>query len=566
MRLLRIFYTLVYVKPSQLFFLLLRRSYRKRPLRPASPLNARSSFYLIPPVALTFPDVGEDRFGFLGQVKKHDSVSIDWSSDEMPMLWRFNQHYFDYLRDDAISIELKAQFITDWIERAPFDNVVAWDPFTSSLRVVNWIFHAAKNKNMSSQFEQSLCEQLSGIERNDERELLANHYFENLKALLFGGVYFEGDDADRWRAKAIVGLTEQLKEQTLKDGGHYERSPQYHCLMVENYLDILNLIDSNPELIDDRFRGLVLEAAKKGMAFLKDIVFPDRAIPLFNDSAFGVAPTLDQLESYAHRLIGYTSAPLDDGVIDKSDSGLYGIRHGRDMLLMDCGDIGPDYQPGHTHCDFLSYELMRDGQRVIVDTGVCEYAPGETRKYLRSTSAHNTVVVNGLEQSEVWGEFRVARRARKVEAVVEESDGLVSLRGSFNGFYASRFHWKPDFSHARQIDVKLLKDGLADIRVADKIRALKGSETSISAESYVHFHPDILLQELSNDGLDGQSGFAVLRGERVVAQLRFSPVFQYKVQDGIYCPEFGRKESNKCLVLSADGVGTLEIGYSIVFT
>ncbi len=564
LRLSRLFYTLVYLKPMQLAFFIWRRKFSARTVHKKKllGLSANGEFSLASPIAVDGGVKNEGLFEFLNISQRFDAV--DWTSDGKPRLWSYNLHYFDYLRNETVSVDYRFSLIDSWIKNNKENTQPGWEPFTMSLRIVNWIFFFSKKRSLlSSGVLNGLYLQALWLEQNDERHILANHYFENLKALLFAGCFFEGNDAKRWREKAISELATQLKEQMLGDGGHYERSPQYHCLMLENYLDIYNLVDRNSEFFSSSFKLLVGETSEKALKFLSGIVFPDKQIPLFNDSAFGVAPTLDALESYAKHLFAYEPSQVNDTVIQMDETGLYGIRRGLDMLLMDCGDIGPGYQPGHTHCDFLSYELMRDGQRVIVDTGVCEYAPGETRKYLRSTSAHNTVVVNGLEQSEVWGEFRVARRARKVEAVVEESDGLVSLRGSFNGFYASRFHWKPDFSHARQIDVKLLKDSLADIRVCDKIRALKGSETSISAESYVHFHPDILLQELSNDG---QSGFAILRGERVVAQLRFSSVFQYEVQDGIYCPEFGRKERNKCLVLSADGVGTLEIGYSIVFT
>ena len=90
-----------------------------------------------------------------------------------------------------------------------------------------------------SLFKKELTKSVSWLEKNDERHILANHYFENLKALLFAGCFFIGKDADRWRERALVEIPKQLREQTLQDGGHYERSPQYHALMLENYLDII---------------------------------------------------------------------------------------------------------------------------------------------------------------------------------------------------------------------------------------------------------------------------------------------------------------------------------------
>ena len=67
-------------------------------------------------------------------------------------------------------------------------------------------------------------------------------------------------------------------------------------------------------------------------------------------------------------------------------------------------------QPGHTHADSLNYELRMDGRPVVVDTGVSTYEKNERRQYERGTSAHNCVVVDSRNSSEVWGGFRVGRR------------------------------------------------------------------------------------------------------------------------------------------------------------
>ena len=181
-----------------------------------------------------------------------------------------------------------------------------------------------------------------------------------------------------------------MREQTLEDGGHYERSPQYHSLMLENYLDIYQLLRCCDAAVPEELIEQVEGVARAGLDWLCDIVFPDKQIPLFNDSAFSVAPDLIELQGYAQRLFaqGYRPPSPLPLLIDKSHSGLYGYRASDDMLLVDCGDIGPSYQPGHSHCDFLSYELMLDGHRIVVDSGVYEYQTGAMRDYVRSTAAH----------------------------------------------------------------------------------------------------------------------------------------------------------------------------------
>jgi uncharacterized heparinase superfamily protein len=70
--------------------------------------------------------------------------------------------------------------------------------------------------------------------------------------------------------------------------------------------------------------------------------------------------------------------------------------------------------------------LAVDGRRVVVDTGTSTYEPGARRQYERSTRAHNTVEVDGVDQTEVWATFRAARRARPaVEHAAVEGDQVV---------------------------------------------------------------------------------------------------------------------------------------------
>ena len=81
------------------------------------------------------------------------------------------------------------------------------------------------------------------------------------------------------------------------------------------------------------------------------------------------------------------------------------------MALLDVAPVGPDYLPGHAHADTLSFELSLFGQRVLVNSGTSQYEAGPERSRQRGTAAHNTVIVDGHDSSEVWAGFRVARRA-----------------------------------------------------------------------------------------------------------------------------------------------------------
>lgn len=79
---------------------------------------------------------------------------------------------------------------------------------------------------------------------------------------------------------------------------------------------------------------------------------------------------------------------------------------------MDVGDIKASYQPDHSHADTFNYELRIGGKPFVVDTGISTYDKTARRQYERGTAAHNTVMIGNKDSSEVWGGFRVGKRAK----------------------------------------------------------------------------------------------------------------------------------------------------------
>jgi uncharacterized heparinase superfamily protein len=161
---------------------------------------------------------------------------------------------------------------------------------------------------------------------------------------------------------------------------------------------------------------------------------PDGQIALFNDSAFGIAPTPGELDACAARLGLCAAVRPGDGITHLKDSGYIRVQKGTAVLLLDVGPLGPDYLPAHGHADTLSFEMSLHGQRLIVDSGVSRYDDSPARLFERGTKAHNTVAVDGQDSSEVWGSFRVARRARPFGLEIAEEDGAISVTCRHDGY------------------------------------------------------------------------------------------------------------------------------------
>jgi uncharacterized heparinase superfamily protein len=505
---------------------------------------------------------------FLNREKEFRPHAIDWLCRDMPKLWRYNLHYFDYLQDAHRSTENKHHLISDWIEHNPPGTEDAWEPYTASLRIVNWVkfflslpstsfenreggeenSQELKHGLAKSKWLESLYQQVLWLEHNIEYHILANHYLKNGVALFFAGMYFEGVDADRWGTQGLKILREELEEQFLVDGGHFERSPMYHSICVSDYLDILNLAQNSQTAINLEETVQFRQRITASLDFLSDICLPDKEIPLFNDSAFGIAPTPSQVFDYARRVIGYDPPvrPTGLAIFEQSESGYYVCRDGGDMIIIDCGSIGPDYQPGHAHCDTLSYELAINGRRVIIDSGVFDYEASPERAYARSTRAHNTVVVDGEEQSEIWGVFRVARRAKPIRAFFKKQvDGSVMFEGAHDGY--ARLPGKP--IHSRHVSY----DGQGSWVIKDM---LEGGGMH-RMESYIHIHPDFQV-------VQSVAGIRVLEPNgSTMAIIEALGPSQVRMEQGWYFPEFGLKPENHVIVFSCSGEIPLELSYRI---
>ena len=143
-------------------------------------------------------------------------------------LWRYNLHYFDYLHWPVYPAAMKAQLIDSWIAANPATAGDGWEPYPVSLRVVNWIkawLSVSWAQALPQHWLDSLATQLAWLEQRLEYHLLANHLLKNGKALFFGGVFFTGPEADRWRGCGLQILLREADEQILPDGGHIRAQP-----------------------------------------------------------------------------------------------------------------------------------------------------------------------------------------------------------------------------------------------------------------------------------------------------------------------------------------------------
>jgi uncharacterized heparinase superfamily protein len=359
-----------------------------------------------------------------------------WNADGYDKLWLYNLHYFDDL--NAIGAPERTKWhrslIARWIaENAPGTGN-GWEPYPTSLRIVNWIKWGLAGNDLEPEWLHSLAIQARWLARRIEWHLLGNHLFANAKALIFAGVFFEGTEAQRWLDAGLSILRQQIPEQILPDGGHFELSPMYQAIILEDLLDLLNLAAAYPELMREAEIEAWRHVIQRMRRWLAVMCHPDGEIAFFNDAAFGIASTPADIEAYASRL-GLPLAPLESGrVFHLADSGYVRLSSDDCAMLIDVGSVGPSYLPGHAHADTLSFELSIGRERVIVNSGTSQYGRGAARQAERGTAAHSTVEVNGENSSEVWGGFRVGRRARVHDLAIRQSADAITVFCYHDGY------------------------------------------------------------------------------------------------------------------------------------
>ena len=399
---------MIHLKPIQLWFQVWRRVQKKFDPHPKCGADELPEF--------TFLNVTAKPKG--------------WDDESLELLWRYNLHYFDYI-NGRVEVAKWKSLIERWIAENPRGARPGWDSYPTSLRIVNWVKWLKNNHADHVEYvEASLKEQAEWLMKHLEYHLLANHLLANAKALVFAGKYLDRKD---WYGKGMSIYSRQLPEQTCGDGVNFERSPMYHAIIFE---DILDLAEYTRE-------SLFKDYAARMAAGMRLLTGPDGKIAKFNDATEGIAKQPIELLARAGKLSRAEHAERGGG------SGFLRMEAGEWTLLAKTGEIGPSYQPGHAHADTYSFELWKNGKKVIGDPGCSTYIPGQIRSYERSTGAHNTVVIDGKNSSEVWASHRVGRRfdrkqhRREFDMTEAGLKGIDHLNGNGEHYVEIRFHLPP---------------------------------------------------------------------------------------------------------------------------
>lgn len=398
---------------------------------------------------------GNQTFRFLNLENKFEQ-KIDWSYEKNGKLWNYNLEYFDYLHQEDVSVEEKINLIFDFYNFS-ISNQKKMEPYPISLRLINCIKFLSLHQVSDPKINNYLYQEADYLSQNLEYHILGNHLLENGFALLIASAYFKNDS---WVNKAENLLVKELEEQILGDGSHFELSPMYHQII---FFRVLELIDwySKWNKKKNKFLEYLKVIASRMNSFLENISFKNGDIPHFNDSSDGIAYSTSELRKY------FSSLQLQSSPVGLKDSGYRSMSNAFLEVKIDVAQLAVDYQPGHAHADSLGYIIYYKEKPFIVEQGTSTYQINQRRALERSSAAHNTVVLNNENHSQVWSGFRVGSRAST--EILDDTKSFIKAR--HDGYLHKYKLW-----HERSFEMKSQTFEIIDVL-----------SKNVEAESHIHF-------------------------------------------------------------------------------
>lgn len=404
--------------------------------------------------------------------------NILWNEQCHAKLWNYNLQYFDCLRQFDLDNQLKFELLRS-IHQSLKIGELPLEPYPVSLRILNTIrFLSSLNaSDVPNDIISDLKAQCVYLDKNLEYHILANHLLENCFAMFMAAQFFKNQ---KWRIKYSKLLEKQLNEQILNDGAHYELSPMYHQIILFRILEVLDYLSPKHSLYP-----LVYQQAQKMVNWIYTFSFTNGDFAHVNDSAKGIALSVNAILLLAKK---HSILPQKTTL---QQCGYRKLEGNNWEAIVDVGNILPSYQPGHAHADTFNFVVQAKNKNFIVDTGISTYNIGKTRRIERSTSAHNTLVVNHQNSSKVWSGFRVAKRA-EVSILKDKTNHIIAQHNGYNHLkitHQRSFEWAEN-----------------SLKIVDELR---GDYQNKSIEGHIHFASEIDILQIDNNEIICNNGVKI---------------------------------------------------------
>jgi hypothetical protein len=453
--------------------------------------------------------------------------------------WELNrhQHLIVLARAYAISKDIRyknevMRQAKSWIGANPYKRGINWtSPLELGIRLISWSWIwnliGGIDQELKNKWLQTIFQHCMFISRNFSTHSSANNHLIGEAAGLFVASLtwpFEGS-AGKWQESSRRILEEEIVKQTYPDGVNKEQAVSYQQFVMDFFL--ISALLARKKGAD--FPTAYWENIEKMMEFIASLMDIRGNVPNIGDADSGKAIVLSERNDFNNYrsllaagavifkrddfkkkaqelddktiwLLGIDArnefavlAPAGLNPVDKFiDGGYYFLNANDDApdeikLLFDCGPLGYLSIAAHGHADALQIILSVGGREILIDPGTFVYQyPREWRDYFRGTAAHNTIRIDGKDQSVIGGYYMWLKKAKAECLFYRDDEEGAAVDGSHDGY--RRF--KDPVTHRRTVrtDKKNRR-----IIVVDDIECRKSHEV----EQFFHFHPDCELERIT---------------------------------------------------------------------
>ena len=504
-------------------------------------------------------------------------VKVPWELSRFQHIPILGQAYL-LTNNSKYPLEFKNQ-IEDWIKKNPVEISVNWTcTMDVAIRACNWIagYYFFKscpkiNQEFWIKYNKELYLHGKYIFKNLEKALQysGNHYLSDLVGLIWLGLYFKNFKYDKeevknnpkiWLNFGLKEFEKEMKNQVNPDGVDYEASTAYHCLVTELFLFTSILCSKNNIAFSKEYR----DKLEKMIEFIMNITKPNGYIPLLGDmdsgrfvvlSDYGTIDKRDfrylialggeyfnrddfkfysysnnnQTPFWCFENISKTKERLPIKLESKAykDSGYYILRNNKIHIIIKCGPNGINGNGGHTHNDQLSFELNISGKDFIIDPGTYVYTSNcILRNLFRSTSMHNTLRVENLEQNSF--------EEKELFRINNETNAQLL---NFNNNYFKGRHYgyrdKAGIIVEREVELEDNKTIINDFIIEDP--------GNIKYKKFIRFHLDKDVE------IEKKLDCLFLTNKKVKVKLFNLQKNEYKIGKSWMAREYGIKEETKAI-------------------
>lgn len=425
----------------------------------------------------------------------HYAQSIDYRdfrvAGDCKLVWEPNRHHQLVVLGRAYRATGDLRYaravveqLDSWLEQNPFGKGMNWrSPLELGIRLINWVWAIdliRESGLVSGEFRRRLLRAVylhcwENTRKYSRGSSANNHLVGEAAGVYVSCAYFqELPGAARWRAESRTILLREIRAQTYADGCTREQALGYEFFVLQFYL-FSGLVGNK---IGEDFPREYWSQIEKMLEFLGRLAEGGDALPLFGDCDDGYVLNLGSAphdtrallcigavlsgrrdfrswagawHEPAHWLFGdagrerFDAIPtLPPGTLESrrfAESGYFLLQSGatesleRVSVFFDCGELGLGSIAAHGHADALGFSLRAFGTDVLVDPGTYDYFTYPAwRNYFRSTRAHNCLVVDDADQSQMLGPFMWGARATARCTRWQPRDGGGTVAGEHDGY------------------------------------------------------------------------------------------------------------------------------------